>query len=300
MGQQASSECTCQDGFFQMCAPEDPSKEAQSTLTPTPVPGYPPTGSEYGGASGPTPVVSMESSLRQDNGPRFGFADDQQGAFIAAPPPQEDNSPIGGLPPPREPSGAPPPPQPAGSARGSPAPAQTSASPSRREVSADDVLSNLDGSEEVLYGEAFASFPGGLNGFVGLDSTAMRDFICTNSAISMDDIDLELLKVASPDEGLSREGFLLLLRDFSISDGDSISHFMGLSADGESLVSEECRSGLLLFAQQKLMTNFSDDRWECIFNTVMWDAGVSVSMEQWLGYCKFTGRIVRLLRYAQL
>lgn len=304
MGQQASSECTCQDGFFHMCTPEDPSKEAQSQLTPSPVPGYPAgmsaANSERGGANGPAPAISIQPPMRQDNGPRFGFGEDQQQGGFIPPPPQEDRSPMAGLPPPREPSSSPPPPQPAGSKRGGPSAAPNSSSPGRREVTADDILSNLEGSEEVLYGEAFASFPGGLNGFVMLDCVAMRDFICTNSSISMDDIDLELLKIASPDEGLSLHGFLHLLREFSISDGDSISHFMGLSSDGETLVAEECRSGLLLFAQQRLMTNFNDDRWECIFNTVMWDASVSVSMEQWINYCKFTGRIVRLLRYGQL
>merc|ERR1719230_269878 len=116
----------------------------------------------------------------------------------------------------------------------------------------------------------------------------------------MRDMDMELLKVTSPDEGLTREVFLDLLREFPISESEAISHFLGLSSDGESLVSEDCRTGLLLFAQQKFSANFSGDRWECILNTVMWDAGVSVPMEQWLGYCKLAGRIVRLLRYAQV
>jgi len=240
-----------------------------------------------GSGSGPTHYAATESPQLRQGGAGFGFPGEE--GFIAAPPPQEDRNPMAGIPPPpnREPSGG----------RSPPPPAQSSA---RREVTADDILSNLEGAEEVLYSEAFASFPGGLNGFVGLDSAAMRDFLCTNSSISMEDIDLELLKVASPDEGLSRDGFLHLLREFSVSDGDAISQFMGLSADGESLASEECRSGLLLFAQQKLSTNFGDERWERIFNTVMWDAGLKTTMEQWLTYCKLTGRIVRLLRYAQL
>jgi hypothetical protein len=167
-------------------------------------------------------------------------------------------------------------------------------------VTPDDILSNLEGSEEVLYGEAFSMFPGGRNGFVGLDSAAMRDFICTNSAVSMEDIDMELLKVASPDEGITRDAFLHMLREFPVPEGESISHFLGLSSDGESLAAEECRTGLLLFAQQKLSSNFSDDRWDCILNTVMWDAGMRVMMDQWLSYCKLTGRMVRVLRYAQV
>lgn len=182
----------------------------------------------------------------------------------------------------------------------SPSGSRRPASPPRHDVTADDILSNLEGAETTLYGEAFAMFPGGQNGFVGLDCAAMRDFICTNSAINMGDIDMELLKVASPDEGLNCTAFLHLLREHPVTEGESISQFLGLSPDGETLASEECRSGLMLFAQQKLSTNFTDDRWECILNTVMWDAGVSVLMEQWISYCKSTARIVRLLRYAQV
>jgi len=279
MGQSVSDQCSCNDGFLGMCTPEDPNKEAASTLQASPQPAYPmPTLSERG--SPPAPP----SPMRQGGG-GWGSSSEEQIGFIAPPP--ED----GGM------YGAPPP---TGSGF-SPAPAPQGASPDRRDVSADDILSNIEGSEEVLYSEAFASFPGGLNGSVGLDSAAMRDFLCTNSSITMDDVDMELLKVANEEMCLPTHGFLHLLREFSISEGDSISQFMGLSHDGESLSAEECRSGLLLFAQQKLhVTNFGDERWECIFNTVMWDAGVSVSMEQWLGYSKLTGRLVRLLRYAQL
>lgn len=216
-------------------------------------------------------------------------------AFVAAPPPplSAPLSPSGGLPPPSPTGGTPPPMAPnTWSVASSPA--------HRRDVTPDDILSNLEGSEEVLYGKAFEMFPGGRNGFVGLDVAAMRDFICTNSTISMQDVDVELLKVTSPDEGLTRESFLHLLRECSISEGEGISQFLGLSADGESLASEECRSGLMLFEQQMVSITLPDDRWECILNTVMWDAGMSVTMEQWLTYCKLTGRMVRLLRYAQV
>merc|ERR1719230_856573 len=116
----------------------------------------------------------------------------------------------------------------------------------------------------------------------------------------MRDMDMELLKVTSPDEGLTREVFLDLLREFPISESEAISHFLGLSSDGETLVSEDCRTGLLLFAQQKFSATFSESRWECILNTVMWDAGVMVTMEQWISYCKLVGRMVRLFRFAQV
>lgn len=292
MGQQISQECTCQDSFFSFCTPEDPYKEQRNEVQPMPMPGYPaPSGMPMQGygAGGPTHETD---AFRQDSGGYSGGGGGAE-AYMGAPPPPygQDNSPMGGFPPV--------PPQ--ASLSGGAPPPQASRGGQGAAVTVDDILSNLEGSEEVMYSEAFGSFPGGLNGFVGLDSAAMRDFVCINSSIAMDDIDMELLKVASPDDGLSRDGFLHLLREFCISDGDAISQFMGLSADGESLAAEECRSGLLLFAQQsQLQTNFADERWERIFNTVMWDAGVTVMMEQWLGYAKLMGRIVRLLRFSNL
>merc|ERR1711862_61886 len=112
------------------------------------------------------------------------------------------------------------------------------------------VVSNLEDSEYVVYGQAFSMLANGESGCVALDSTALREFILSNTAVTMEDIDIELLKVASPDEGLSREGFLDLIREFQVSEADSPSHFMDLTGNGESMASEECRTGLLLFGQQ--------------------------------------------------
>lgn len=287
MGQQVTTECHCHDGLFQFCVPEDPTKEDQNTLQAgSPSPTYPlPTLSDQ-----PNIILNMGSPSQNaavnlfKQGLGFDITSEDR-AFVSAPPPAgiEEHVNIGGIPPPSPSGGTPPP-----------------VSPARREVTPEDILSNLEGSEEVLYGDAFAMLPGGRTGFISLDCGVMRDFICTNSAITMQDIDLELLKVTSPDEGLTHSVFLHLLREFPISESDAISNFLGLSGDGESLVSEDCRTGLLLFAQQRFSASFSEDRWECILNTVMWDAGMMVTMEQWLSYCKLIGRIVRLFRFGQV
>jgi len=280
-GQQLSNECHCQDGsFWHMCSPEDPQKEAQNTFQNPIVPGYP---TEALSERHEDDSMRLAMSLSRDDCGFVGSAAEEVSGYCSAPSPDSE---------PRLP-------------RVELRPASrehtaTSNSPPRREVSVEDILTDLLGAEDVMYGEAFAAFPGGRNGFVTLDCATMRDFVCTNSAVSMEDIDMEFLKVALPEDGLSRDGFIQLLREFSVSDGESIMHFMGLSNDGESMGSEECRSALLLFAQQKLSCNFSDDRWERIFNTVMWDAGVAVSMEQYLHYSQLTARIVRLMRYSQV
>jgi len=271
MGQVSSNECQCRDSLFHLCVPDAQQNDAQKTLE-IEVPSA---------QKGPTHVALLETKLDPNLAVQmtaFTLSADE-GAVFAAPPPIECRSPASSLN--REQRNA-------------------TVGSAYMDVTVDDILSNPEGAEGALYGEAFAKFHGGHNEFVGLDSRTMRDFICTNTCISMQDIDVELLKIASSEQGLSLNDFLALLREFSISDSDCITQFVGMSVDGESLVAEECRTALLLFMQQALATNFSDEHWERIFNTVMWDAGVTVLLEQWIPYCKLTARIVRMLRYTQI
>merc|ERR1719487_1723498 len=151
----------------------------------------------------------------------------------------------------------------------------------------------------MVYGEAFSMLLGGCDGYVGLDSPMLRDFISSHSVIDADSIDFELLKVASPDEGLSRDAFLELLREFSIPEASSISQFLNLSGNGEDMSSEECRTGLLLFGQESMAGSLSQQKWESILNTVMSDAGVVVRMDEWIVYCRCMARIIRLDSYVQ-
>lgn len=256
----------------------DPKEEQHSTVVAHPPPIYP--GANAASVTRQAQVPAAPYSQQSEQG--FGGVDDISMSYgnegVYAPAPQDSYQ----------------------------APQSSYAPPQQQQrqegsISVDDILSNLEPSEEFLYGQAFSAFPGGARGSVPLDSAPMRDFVCTNTAIPMDDIDLELLKICqNPEEGLTQHGFLHLLREFSAADGECLEQFLGMSSDSETLASEECRSALLMFATQKLHANFGDDQWDRIFNVVMWDAGTKVGMEQWMKYCKHTGRIVRLLRYAQL
>lgn len=287
MGQGASNECACQEGFLQLCVPEHPGKEASNTDV---VPDY--TMHVVLSERSDYDRIDVDAGCSQNLAASFptihGDLRSEEAAIIAA---QASLGPPAVLQPPREPTGGSPPPTPAGF-RGIPVSA-------RMDVSVDDILSNLEAAEDSIYGEVFAMFSGKHTRFVGLDVAALRDFVCTNSAITVDDIDTELLRVASLEEGLSRDGFLHLLRDFPISEGDSISQFLGMSSDGDSLSTEESRSGLRFFAQ-RFSNHLDDERWERVLNAVLSDAGVTVPMEQWINHCKITTRIVRLLRYTQV
>lgn len=163
----------------------------------------------------------------------------------------------------------------------------------------DDVMSDLVTAEFQAYGGAFESFAGGAP--VGCDHAQLRDFLLSNSALSSNDLDMELLKAANSDTmQMDQSSFVQLMQDHSCSDGDALGAFANISSDGQSLASEECRTGLLLFAQDKLAASYDEQRWDRLLNMVMMDAGPTVQMEQWLLYCKKVARYIRLIRYCQL
>lgn len=165
-------------------------------------------------------------------------------------------------------------------------------------VSFDFILSDLEAAEQVAYGEAFSTCASGKD-TATMDVLPLREFILNNSFITTDELDPHLLQVASEEGALTVDGFLHVLRENAVSDTGTIEQFLGMATNGETVAAEECRSGLLLFCQRQMNANFSEEKWDRIFNTVMWDADVTVSMEKWIFYCKVVARIVRLAQYAR-
>lgn len=278
MGQQVATQCQCNDGIFRLCVPEAPTYEQHNEINDSLQ-----SQSPYPGVS--THCAPVHQDLYRS------MADDTVHLELVAPHMPShgtamvpEDCTITGLVMP--------------SPRGTPV-QNEGKQPWYQRITYEEITSNLEDSEEMVYGEAFSMFLGGQNGYVGLDSAAMRDFVSANSRISTDDIDLELLKVASPDEGLSRNTFLALLREFPIVEASSIAQFLNLSANGEDMGSEECRTGLLMFGQDNIASDIGQQEWERILDTVMSDAGVIVKMDQWIVYCKLMGRVVRLSRYAR-
>jgi len=163
-------------------------------------------------------------------------------------------------------------------------------------VSFDLVLSDLESAEQLGYGTAFAKFGANAGGFLPLDCAAMRNFIIKQTVIGEDDIDIELLRTASLEDGLSLANFLQILRENAIAEAAGIEEFVRMNSDGMTVPSQDCRSHLLLFAQRRLDANFDDDQWDRIFNVVLMDADITVTMEQWITFCKHIARIVRLFK----
>eukprot|EP00929_Paragymnodinium_shiwhaense_P020467 TRINITY_DN13639_c0_g1_i1.p1 TRINITY_DN13639_c0_g1~~TRINITY_DN13639_c0_g1_i1.p1 ORF type:complete len:363 (+),score=81.96 TRINITY_DN13639_c0_g1_i1:150-1238(+) len=180
---------------------------------------------------------------------------------------------------------------------------QASAKPCPSPTDEDQVqslLKDINGFEAAMYGDAFSSFA--TAGFAEPDNRQLRDFLLANSALSMDDLDTELLKVASASESFSIElaGFLKLMQDHSVADSEALNQFVGLTSDGETITSEDCRTGLLRLMESELGASIGAQRADVIFDTVMGAAGLTISMEEWFVCCKQTARIVRLLRFAHL
>jgi hypothetical protein len=165
-------------------------------------------------------------------------------------------------------------------------------------ITFDYILSDLEGAEQVAYGEAFSICAGGKQ-VSPMDCVPMREFILNNTCITADDLDPHLLQVATEETTITVDGFLHVIRENAVSDTSTIEQFLGMSQNGETVAAEECRSGLLVYSQRDLGANFAEEKWDRIFNTVMWDADVTVSMEKWRFYCKVVARIIRLSTYAK-
>jgi len=164
-------------------------------------------------------------------------------------------------------------------------------------ISIDFVLSDLERAEEQVYAEAFQRLSKGRR--VENDDPEIRQFIIAHSSLTINNLDEKLFTIA-PDPPLTGKAFIGVLRDGAASEEDSLAEFLRLSADGETMPSEECRSGLLLFGQQHLSISFSEDRWDCVLNTIMIDADVIVNMESWIRYCKMLARIAGLVKYCRI
>jgi len=126
--------------------------------------------------------------------------------------------------------------------------------------------------------------------------------VLLNSGCGEGELDTELLKIASTNENfaIDADSFVMLLRMNAVSDSQALEVFMNMSADGETVSAEDCRNGLFtLLSSESLGESLPADRCERIIDTVMTDAGLTVNMEQWLGYAKTTARIVRLASYAK-
>jgi len=276
MGQQIASECICEGALLQLCSPQSPPNEAQSEYVQPPL---------YN-MEIPTYKSAWESGAHA-----YGDTSPFPEQPVVSPPfPGTDIS--------GEQAALPPSPCAAPSHAETVSLFSSSATHAKYHVTADDVLSDLDSAERMVYSKVYDTFPCDQGRHVGLDCSPMRNFICMKTAIGSDDIDMELLKVASPDEGISYDAFAYLLQQHAISEAESISSFLEMSMNGDRIAAEECRSCLLIFAQRQDSSNSCEEHWERILNTVMWDAGASVDMEQWLLYCKMVGRVMRLMPFA--
>mmetsp|Transcript_118291 Transcript_118291/g.252587 ORF Transcript_118291/g.252587 Transcript_118291/m.252587 type:complete len:223 (-) Transcript_118291:78-746(-) len=158
----------------------------------------------------------------------------------------------------------------------------------------DLLISDLEAAEEKVYGEVFKPWDQSRSGIVPMDNHDLRGYLASNSDIEATEIDTELLKHGSLDEGgVSLFNFIQLMRDCCVSDTSSIEDFLAMGGESQSVPAEDCRSRLMIMGQRKFGATFNEDQWDRIFNIVMRDASVTVTMDQWTVYCKQVARICR-------
>jgi len=150
-----------------------------------------------------------------------------------------------------------------------------------------------------VYGTTWADIAGGQLS-LQLDDQKMREFLLTHTTIHLDDLDTELIKVASNTDTFSIDLpiFVKLLRDFAFNESDALQFFINVS-DGNAFSAEDCRSGLL-GVQENLEAAWPQATQDKIFDSIMSDAGVRIDMENWMRYCSRLGRVTRLMRYLRM
>jgi len=163
-------------------------------------------------------------------------------------------------------------------------------------LTADAILSDLDGAEMKAYQDAFVGFGDGSP--VPLDNAPMREFLQQNGDYA--DIEMDLLQAMNDSMQVEMGAFLQMIQSHAISQEAAIGQFTVLSQDGNTLASEECRTGLTMMGMDRFSVNYANDRWDNILNMVMMDAGPSVDMEQWIRYAQTVARYIRLFQYCNV
>eukprot|EP00933_Yihiella_yeosuensis_P007046 TRINITY_DN111937_c0_g1_i1.p1 TRINITY_DN111937_c0_g1~~TRINITY_DN111937_c0_g1_i1.p1 ORF type:complete len:334 (-),score=77.71 TRINITY_DN111937_c0_g1_i1:123-1124(-) len=262
----------------------------------------------YGSSAATAPMSAYSSAWTdpQESEPNF---------FV--PPPIEESSPQKQEPPPKS---TPTPaaasssrrespkastPAPSYAAAPAPAPVTPARSPSPKGpsngVSFEAMLSDLEGAEFAAYGAAFNSLSGGQPA-VSYDHDGLKSFVLIHSGIAENELDTELLKIASASDTLSIDsvGFVQLLQNNAVSESDALNIFLNASEDGATMTAETCRTCLLSLVtspEYGLNANFPTDRAEQVFDTVMQRASLTVSMEEWVAFAKTAARITRVVQF---
>jgi hypothetical protein len=174
-------------------------------------------------------------------------------------------------------------------------------------IDPDWAFSDLDASELVLY-EAFFIEIAGSQKLVGVENPRLRNFILGHTGVK--DINTELLKVAALNNGyqLDMKGFLRILREVPVCEGEVYQTFIELPKDADATIKvQDCRSGLLEFlSRSKYVVDSNGSAvhkgtfsLESILDKLMADACLTVSLEQWFNYCQKGARLSRLLYFAR-
>jgi len=251
------------------CAPQDPDQEREHELAHNPAK-----------RATPSPRNTTEATLTGSSPSAYSSAnrwgaDDQDSLLAPVPEAGEDAI----LVPPPVPSQGPP-----------------STGQGRGGVDLEILVFDLESGETQVYGEAFRRIAP--SGHAEPDNQALRHYLLSNSSlISDDNLDTEILKIASESDsfGIDESGFIKLLREHPL-ENEALSQFMGLSEDGDTIGSGDCRSGLLSLMKDVLNADFDDNQWDLIFDSVMQEAGLTVTMQQYIEFARRVARIIRVSR----
>lgn len=162
----------------------------------------------------------------------------------------------------------------------------------------DEILQDLEQSEEKVWRIAFAQIDPEHVGHVGTDHELLRHYLMQASALNAVD-DLERgLALQCKDGRLNFEDFVCLLRNHAWEDTMSINTFQQMSGSAETVECTVVRSELRRIGNP-ICDSFSEELWDRLLNVVMCTADFTVDLEWWLLNVRVFVRYVRCLSQAK-
>merc|ERR1712194_687577 len=164
------------------------------------------------------------------------------------------------------------------------------------------VVQDLEKTEQLVYGSAFVTLSPSSTPLPVM-TPSLVDYVATNSSLAMDEVDTELLKLASTTDEMTidKDQFVQIMQNSAVGEHPVLETFLSMG-NGEVMEASECRTGMLVFFSDSLgpmVQGLSEDRWDTIFNEVLIDAGAEVNLEAWTNYCKRVARIIRMVHLAK-
>lgn len=162
------------------------------------------------------------------------------------------------------------------------------------------VVDNLEEAEQMVYGTVFQDFNSGNP--VAINHEKLQDFVATNSALTMENIEVELMQAASVTEDMqvTQDIFRGIMCGNAVSEAAVFTFFSNMGVD--QVDSGDARSGLVSGCSELLgpvAASINQDKWDNILDSVLAGCDPMVDMQAFTNYTQRVARIIRIVHLAK-